>query len=62
VSGERPRPDAWASSFVGNPLVKRSGGHTSKSNFTRVTWNEPELLVQVFERKGGKTAEARFTL
>ena len=43
-------------------VVKRSGGFTSKSNFTRVTWNEPELLVQVFERKGEKTAETRFTL
>ncbi|PTL77063.1 alkaline phosphatase [Vitiosangium sp. GDMCC 1.1324] len=43
-------------------VVKRSGGYTAKSNFTRVTWNEPELLVEVFERKGEKTAEARFTL
>lgn len=43
-------------------VVTRSGGYTSRSNFTRVTWNEPELLVQVFERKGEKTAEARFTL
>ncbi len=43
-------------------VVKRSGGYTAKSNFTRVTWNEPELRVEVFERKGEKTADTRFTL
>lgn len=43
-------------------VVTRSGGYTGKSNFTRITWNEPELIVQVFERKGEKTAESRFTL
>ncbi|HLM45863.1 MAG TPA: alkaline phosphatase D family protein [Myxococcaceae bacterium] len=43
-------------------VVRRSGGYTAKSNFTRVTWNEPELRVEVFERKGEKVADSRFSL
>jgi alkaline phosphatase D len=43
-------------------VVTRSGGYTSRSNFTRVTWKEPELRVEVFERKGQKLQDSRFTL
>jgi alkaline phosphatase D len=32
--------------------VTRHGGYTALSNFTRLTWKEPNLRVAVYERKG----------
>lgn len=33
-------------------VVTRNGGYTALSNFTRLTWKEPNLRVAVYERKG----------
>jgi alkaline phosphatase D len=32
--------------------LTRHGGYTQVSNFTRLTWKEPNLRVAVYERKG----------
>ncbi len=33
-------------------MLGRHGGYTALANFTRLTWHEPVLRVEVFERKG----------
>jgi hypothetical protein len=43
-------------------VVSRHGGYTSLSNFTRLTWKEPNLRVAVFERKGKLLQESLLNL
>lgn len=43
-------------------VLTRNGGYTPVSNFTRLTWEEPELHLEVFERKGRRVHEARLRL
>jgi alkaline phosphatase D len=43
-------------------VVTRHGGYTSLSNFTRLTWKEPNLRVAVFERKGKLLQETMLNL
>jgi alkaline phosphatase D len=43
-------------------VVTRNGGYVQLSNFTRLTWREPVLRVEVFERKGARVHDAELRL
>ncbi|QSQ21422.1 alkaline phosphatase family protein [Pyxidicoccus parkwayensis] len=43
-------------------VVTRHGGYVQVSNFTRLTWREPVLRVEVFERKGARIQDAELRL
>lgn len=43
-------------------VISRHGGYVQLSNFTRVTWKEPVLRVEVFERKGARVQDAELRL
>jgi alkaline phosphatase D len=43
-------------------VIARHGGYVQLSNFTRVTWKEPVLRVEVFERKGARIQDAELRL
>ncbi|HZI16740.1 MAG TPA: alkaline phosphatase D family protein [Myxococcus sp.] len=42
--------------------VTRHGGYVQVSNFTRLTWKEPVLRVEIFERKGARLHDAELRL
>jgi alkaline phosphatase D len=42
--------------------ITRHGGYVQLSNFTRLTWKEPVLRVEVFERKGARVQDAELRL
>jgi alkaline phosphatase D len=43
-------------------VVTRHGGYVQLSNFTRLTWREPVLHVEVFERKGARLQDVELRL
>lgn len=43
-------------------VVARHGDYVKVSNFTRVTWKEPVLRVEVFERKGARVQDTELRL
>jgi alkaline phosphatase D len=42
--------------------LTRHGGYTRVSNFTRLSWKEPTLRVEIFDRKGKRLYEASLNL
>ncbi len=42
--------------------LTRHGGYTQVSNFTRLTWKEPTLRVEIFDRKGKRLHETSLKL
>ena len=42
--------------------LTRHGGYTRVSNFTRLSWKEPTLRVEIFDRKGKRLHEASLNL
>jgi alkaline phosphatase D len=42
--------------------LTRHGGYTAVSNFTRLTWKEPTLRVEIFDRKGKRLYEMPLNL
>ncbi|HYH98174.1 alkaline phosphatase D family protein [Hyalangium sp.] len=42
--------------------LTRHGGYTQVSNFTRLTWKEPTLRVEIFDRKGKRLHETSLNL
>jgi alkaline phosphatase D len=42
--------------------LTRHGGYTAVSNFTRLTWSEPTLRVEIFDRKGKRLHEVALSL
>jgi len=42
--------------------LTRHGGYTPVSNFTRLTWQQPTLHVEIFDRKGKRLHEVKLNL